>query len=231
MKTHASFCWASLISTTTAVVCIGIPLGLMAGDTTPVATTTPAATVGAPAPAMPYGVAEVVKMYQDGIGKDILIGYIENSSLPFHLNADGIIYLQHLGMPQEVTSALLRRDGELQKQAGAVYQQQQQQAAMVAANPQPAPGNAGQPLVMPSSPPPVVPYAYAPEAAAPMVYPDYAYPYAYPYYGYPYFYGPNVIIGGGFGWGWGGRGFGHGGFGHGGFGHGGFGGRGGFGHH
>jgi hypothetical protein len=234
MKKHASVYWVSLISLVTAVVSIGVPWNLAAADGTlsnsaPAIVTTPpaapAASVGAQAPALAFGVSEVVKMYQGGIGKDIIVGYVENTVLPFHLTADGIIYLQHLGMPQEVTAALIRRDGELQKQADAAYQQQaqayqqQQQASAPAANNQVAAGNTAPPVIMPSSPPPVVnPYpdvAPAVVAAPPIVYPDYG---VYPYYGYPYIYGPNVVIGGGWGWG------------RGGWGHGGWGGRGGFGH-
>jgi hypothetical protein len=223
MKKRESLYWTSLISITTAVVCIGFPWNVAMADDTPPAPTTPQAApvAAAQAPALPYGVAEVVKMYQGGIGKDILVNYIDSNVLPYHLNADGIIYLQHLGMPQEVTSALLRRDGELQKQAGLAYQQQQQQPAMQAPNAQYAPAaNSAPPVVMPSTPPPTAPYTYFPDATGPLAYPDYSY--AYPYYGYPYYYGPNFVIGG-FGWGWGGRGFAHGGFG----GRGGFGGHGG----
>ena len=166
-------------------------------------------------------------MYQAGINKDIILGYIGNSVLPFHLTADGEIYLQRLGVPQEVMLALIRRDGELQRQAAAAYQQQQA-AATVAANNQVAAGIPDLTVATPSTPPPVVPDAY-PDASAPVVYPDYG---AYPYYGYPFFYGPDVIIGGGFGFEHGrrfGRGDGH--FGHGGAGdrHFGGGGRGSFG--
>jgi len=239
MKKHASIYWVSLISLATAVVFIGVPWNLAAADGTlsnsaPATVTTPpaapAASVGASAPALAFGVSEVVKMYQGGINKDVLVGYIENTVLPFHLNADGIIYLKQLGMPQEVTSALIRRDGELQKQADAAYQQQslayqqQQQATAAApANNQVVAGNTAPPVVMPSTPPPVV-YPYPDVAAAPpVVYPDYG---VYPYYGYPYYYGPNVIIGGGWGWGWGPGGWGWG-WGRGGHGHGGYGGHGG----
>jgi len=243
MKRHTSVYWASLISLGTAAVWMGVSQPLAAADDTvsnsaPATATTPAAT---PAPPLAFGVSEVVKMHQGGIGKDVLIGFIDNNVLPFHLDADGIIYLQHLGMPQEVTSALLRRDGELQRQANAAYQQQslamaqqqqaaamaqQQQAAVaVAANNQ-APAAAAPPLVLPNTPPPVAPYTYA-DTAPPVAYPDYA---PYPYY--PYYYGPDVVIGAGWGWGWGwgprGWGWGwRGGYGHGGYGHGGYGGHGG----
>ncbi len=242
MKKHASIYWISLISLATAVVGIGVPSNRALAqasapsNSAPAAVATPqaapAASVGAQAPALPYGVSEVVKMYQGGINKEVLVGYIENTVLPFHLNADGIIYLQHLGMPQEVTAALIRRDGELQKQAAAAYQQQaqayqQQQAAGAPPNNQVGPGSPAPPVVMPSTPPPVAPYPYT-DAGPPAAYPDYS--------GYPYYYGPDVVVGGwGWGWGWGPGGWGWGwgwgrggGFGRGGFGgHGGFGGRGG----
>jgi hypothetical protein len=42
------------------------------------------------------GVSDVVKMYQGGVGKEIIVAYIETTVLPFHLTADGEIYLQHL---------------------------------------------------------------------------------------------------------------------------------------
>jgi hypothetical protein len=226
MKKHASLYWVSLVSLATAVVSIGVPWNFAMADGT-ISNSAPA-TVAAPlaAPPLAFGVSEVVKMYQGGINKDVLLGYIENTALPFHLDADGIIYLQRLGMPQDVTSALIRRDGDLQKQAAAAYQQQslaiqqqEQATSAAAANNQAAAGNTGSPVVMPSTPPPVAPYTY-PDAAPPVAYPDYS---GYPYYGYPYYYGPGVVIGGGWGWGWGGGGWGRGGFGHGGFG-----GRGGF---
>jgi hypothetical protein len=235
MKKNASLYWTSLISLVTAVVFAGDPWNLAVAADGPILPSAPA-TVTAPAPALPYGVSEVVKMYQGGIGKDVIQGYIENNALAFHLTADGIIYLQHLGVPQEVTSALIRRDGELQKQAVAAYQQQgqayqQQQAPAAAAYNQAGVVNAAPPVVIPSSPAPAV-YPY-PDVAPTPVYSDYT---AYPYYdyGYPYF-GSGIVIGGGWGWGWGGYGWGgRGGFVRGGFGGGGRsgfsgGGRGGFG--
>jgi hypothetical protein len=227
MKKHASFYWASFTSLAVALLSIALPGQRAAADdassnSVPPAATAPAA---AQAPALPFGVSEVVKMYQGGISKEVMVGYIDNSVLPFHLDADGIIYLKKLGMPQEVTYALIQRDGELQRHAAAANQQQQQLMAASAPN-NPAPGTPAAPLYLPATPPPpVAPYNYAdvpPPPAPSAVYPDYA---LYPYYPY---YGPDVIVGGwGWGWGWGPRGWGwgwgHGGWGHGGFGHGGFG--------
>jgi len=180
-----------------AVISIGVPWNLAVAADGTLSTNAPAI-VATQAPALPFGVSEVVKMYQGGIGKDVIKSYIENKALAFHLTADGIIYLQHLGVPQEVTSALIRRDGELQKQALAAYQQQgqayqPQQTPGTAAYNQAGVANAAPPVVMPSTPAPAV-YPYA-DAAPPAVYPDYS---AYPYYdyGYPY-YGSGIVIGGG----------------------------------
>jgi hypothetical protein len=213
MKMHASFYWRITMSLGMAVVSVGIPWNLAVADgtlpssapaTVPTPQAAPAATADAQAPVLPFGVSEVVKLYQGGLSKDFIVGYIENSVLPFHLTAEEAIYLQHLGLPQEVISALIHRDGELQGQSAAAYQQQQQTAA----NNQVLAGNPAPSAVMPGTAPPAVPNTY-PEAPAPVVYPDYA---AYPNYGYPYFYGPEVLIGGGFGFrhGFGGHG-GHGG--------------------
>jgi hypothetical protein len=213
-------------SLATAIVSLGIPGNVAVADgalpnSAPTSIATPQAVAAAPAnaraPALPFGVSEVLKMYQGGIGKDIIINYIENTVLPFHLTADGEIYLQHLGVPPEVMSALIRRDGELQRQSVAADQRQPQQATAITAASNQVAASPNPPLIAPGTPPPAVSCPY-PDASAPVVYPDYA---TYPYYGYgyPYFYGPDVIIGGGFGFG---RGFGRGG--RGGFGRGGFGG-------
>lgn len=159
--------------------------------------------------AMAFGASEVLKLYQGGISKEVLISYIENNSLPFHLTADNIIYLQKVGLPQEVIAALIRRDGELQRQSLAAAQQPWN-PALTAPNSAVPPGNMPPPVVAPNSPAPVV-APYPPDAGAqvvvppPVVYPDYS---VYPYYGYPYYYGPDVVIAGGWRWGWGPRGWG-----------------------
>lgn len=184
------------------------------------------------APALPYGVEQVVKMYRGGIGKEVIVNYINTTSLPYQMSADDILYLQSLGLPQEVTLAMIVRGGELQQQANV----QQTAAATAAAYPAIAPYSAppaqNEPIVVPSTPAPAV----APSVT--YIGSDYSYPYYYDY-GYPYYW--PVVGGWGWGgWGWGGRGWGgyhggfgggfHGGFGGGGFHGGGFGGHGGGGH-
>jgi len=216
MKNGPSVFRMALVAIIAAAVYFGAPWNIASGQNSP----TPNASV-AQAPALSYGMSEVVKMFQAGINKDVIVDYVNNTALPYRINADGIIYLQTLGIPQEITKAMILRDGQMQQQQKANQQYYQQ--------PMPAPYGAvptQPPVVIPTTPAPVV-YPY-PQSAPPPVYPDYS---AYPDYdyGYPY-YGSSLVIGGGYGWGWGGYGgFGRGGFG--GFGRGGFGGgsRGGFG--
>jgi hypothetical protein len=195
-------------------------------------------------PALPHGVGEVVKMYQGGIDKDVIVNYVNSTVMPYHLNADGIIYLHTLGLPQEITKAMIVRDGQLQQQQQAnqqYYQQQQQANQQYAQQQQPMPGAMPAPYGNMAPQPPVE--VVTPSTPAPEVtvigsdYGDYGYPYYG--YGYPYYYGGPyygyswpLVVGGGWGWGhgWGYGGYrgGYGGF-HGGRGFGGFHGGGGFG--
>ncbi|HEY3863109.1 MAG TPA: hypothetical protein VGO59_14600 [Verrucomicrobiae bacterium] len=190
-----------------------------AQDNSTTNTTATVAATNAPsrAPSLSFGVGEVLKMYKGGIDKDVILNFINNTSLPYHLTADNIIYLQTLGLPQDITKTMIQRDGQLQERQMAMQPYYQPQPPMPQQQPAPppspmAPQPSPQDGVAPSTPPPAV------------IGPDYpAYDYSYPYYdGWPYYYGGPVIIGG---WGWGGRGF-HGGGGFAGHG-GGFGGHGG----
>jgi hypothetical protein len=81
----------------------------------------------AQAAALPHGVTEVVKLYRGGINKDLIINYINSTALPCHLGVDGIIYLQSLGMPPEITKAIIERDGKL-RQLQTIHQYHQPQA-------------------------------------------------------------------------------------------------------
>ena len=190
--------------------CLAAPRG-MAADVRP------GAAGATRTPTLAYSVGDVLKLYQKGINKEIIIDYISNSALSYRLDADAIIYLQTLGVPSEITRAMLVRDGQLQ---------QQQQANRQAYPPQPGPGAMPVPYgAMPAQAPMPVVTPTTPAPAVTVVGSDYlAYGYGYPdyYYGSPYYYWPPVVVGG-----WG-RGFGgfRGGFGgfHSGFHGGGFGG-------
>src|SRR5580658_2591833 len=157
MKRHTLLYCSNLIPVIAAALCLALPGQGRAQS--PTNTPPPAATAPG-APPLSYGVAEVLKMFQGGIGKEVLVHYIHNNAMPFHLDADGIIYLQHLGLPQEVISALIQRDGDLQREAIAAYQAQNPAGAPAPSGPPAgappqaqAPAN-GPTVATPSGPPP-----------------------------------------------------------------------------
>jgi hypothetical protein len=207
MKKVSSVFRMALSAITAPAVCLRVLCGVASAQTSSPATNAaaaPAVTATPPRPPdLPYGAGEVVKMYQGGIDKDVIVNYINNTVLPYHLAADDIIYLQTLGLPHDITKAMIQRDGQLQQQAMAMRQQYYQQQPAAAQEPPVQNG------VPPAQPPPEV---AAPATVAPATtiigtdYYDAGYPY---YYDWPYYYGyggPVVI--GGYGWGWGGRGWG-----------------------
>jgi hypothetical protein len=169
---------------------------------------------------LPAGARDVLKMHKGGIAPDVLMHYIDSSRGPFHLSADGVIYLQQQGLPTKVITELMERDSALQQQGMSAIQNVPPGGPPPGAFPPGPPQNAG--MAMPQTPPPVIGGYPPPDATAVApAYPDYSYYAGYPYYGYPYYWGGYW----GPGWGWG-RGWGYGGF-RGGF-HGGFRGGGGF---
>jgi hypothetical protein len=185
MKICPSVLRIVLVSLTAAAVGLASSQVAIADPTNaPPPGTGPTAT--AMTPGLPFGASEVVKMYQGGIGKDVIVNYVENAVMPFHLSADNIIYLQSVGVPQEITKAIIVRDGQLQQQASLLYQQQMavNSANQGASAP---PMQQQEPVLNPSTPPPAVGY------------PAPGYDYGAGYYdaGYPYYYGPSVVIGGG----------------------------------
>jgi hypothetical protein len=55
-------------------------------------------------------IAGVVKLVQAGVGESVLMAYVTNSAAPFNLSSDDIVYLNDLGAPETVVSAMLQRD-------------------------------------------------------------------------------------------------------------------------
>ena len=155
-----------------------------ANQTQPAAATEPAA---APLPKtngmkkatqsarLSFGVDEVVKMYQSGVDTDVIVNYIENSSVPYHLNAEEIVHLHDIGVPSQIITTLIRHGAKVQQQANAasalIQQKATEEAKAASAYVNPYP-----PAVY-AQPPPVVTYNYT--------YPQYVYA-GYPsYYSYP----------------------------------------------
>src|SRR5437660_4754832 len=97
------------------------------------------------APTMAPAAAEVIRLAQAGVGEEVVLSYIQNSTTPFYLTADQILYLKDLGISSQVTTAMLNRDAMLRSQP------------QIAQGPPPAaePPQPTVPVEAPLTPPPV----------------------------------------------------------------------------
>jgi hypothetical protein len=136
-----------------------------------------------------FGVDEVVKMYQGGVEADVILNYVENSSVPYHLSAEEVVQLHEIGVPSPIITTLIRHGAKVQQQANAasaLIQQKATEEAKAAA----ASYNPYSPAVY-APPAPAVTYTYAYPTYV-NTYPAYVYPsyYAYPRYCYssPFYY-------------------------------------------
>ncbi len=137
---------------------------------------TPAAT-NYPALDLSYGARQVLRLERAKISDDTIIAYINNSPIPFGLDAHAIVYLGQQGVANDVIVAMLHKP----------------------------PTVTYVPPVVPAAVPPtantaVIPYTTAVTVPSPVYYYDDDGGY-YPYYDYD----PYPVIG--FGWGWGGYGW------------------------
>jgi hypothetical protein len=141
--------WLMLVGTTTLFLLSGALPGL-----------TQAPTGQVPAGLSPAAL-EVVKLAEAGTSEDVILAYIQNSSSPFSLSADQILYLKDIGLSSEATSAMLNRDNALRS----VPPPAAPTVAPPVAAPAPAsatappPSNAAAPTYV-GSPPPDVTYFY-----------------------------------------------------------------------
>jgi hypothetical protein len=79
------------------------------------ATNAPPATnvVGAPPagpPTLSPALSEVVRLLEANVGQDVLMAYITNSTIPFNVGANEIVYLHDLGAPPAVITTLINID-------------------------------------------------------------------------------------------------------------------------
>ena len=193
-----------------SMAAFGFSAGAQQTKVTPAA---PAAVVSTAAPALPYGVPQILQLAQAKIGDDTVIAYVKNSGNSYNLNADQIVYLKQQGLSEPVITAMLN-----QPKAGV--------AAMSDPSATPPPSatvatsgtsTATYDDSMASVPTATVAPSVTYVQSAPADYSGYyAQPYYYPYGYYPYYgYGwyPGVSIGFGYGYhGWYGGGFRGGGF-------------------
>ena len=57
--------------------------------------------------------AGVVKLAQAGVDESVMLAYVTNSSTIFNLSSDGIVYLNDIGVPGAVITAMLQHDEQL----------------------------------------------------------------------------------------------------------------------
>ena len=73
--------------------------------------------------------AQVIRLMQAGVDESIIMTYVTNSGSTFNLNPDKIIYLKDIGLPNEVVTAMMQRDQQLQQQMTATTYQPPAQPA------------------------------------------------------------------------------------------------------
>ena len=105
-----------------------------------------------PASIKPTGpLAEVIKLVDSGVDESVLMAYVTNSTHPFNLGVEEIIYLNDIGVPGSVVTAMIQRDEALKGLPGSAVPAQ---AAPAPAAPEP--GNpaqyAPQPAAIPAPP-------------------------------------------------------------------------------
>jgi hypothetical protein len=114
-------------SGTIAVLCLAGKICL--AQTQPDAT---APAIPPPPSILPFSpLAQAIRLVQAGVDPDVILAYVTNSISTFNLDSDKIIYLSNLGVPNEITTAMMQRDQVLQQQMAA--------AANTAPPPAPAP--------------------------------------------------------------------------------------------
>lgn len=124
---------------------------------------------------LPPLASEVVAMAEAGVEEPVLLAYIEKSSAAFSLTVDEILYLNDLGLPPAVVTALVKKGGQKAEQALAEATQPAIPNAPLAAPaptvpPAPTLGaveNPPVPTLAPNSVTPIVTDAPPPPEAAP----------------------------------------------------------------
>ena len=115
-------------------------------------------------------VAEVIRLVESGVDEGVILAYITNSLSAFKLTPDDIIYLNDIGVPSALVSAMMQRDQSLKGLPPEAA------PAVAATPPAPAPSSAYAPVPAgpaPDSmqpPGPQAPQEMAPDMAPP---PDY----------------------------------------------------------
>jgi hypothetical protein len=94
--------------------------------------------------------AQVVRLTQAGVDESVIMTYVTNSGSTFNLDSDKIIYLKDIGLPNEVVTAMMQRDQQLQQQMAASAYQPPAQPAPAPTTEQPETEPVPQPVEQPA---------------------------------------------------------------------------------
>ncbi|MDB6019368.1 MAG: hypothetical protein JWR19_3857, partial [Pedosphaera sp.] len=83
-------------------------------------------------------------MSSSGVTADVLTAFVSDAVTTFNLTSENVIYLQRIGLPAQVVTAMLVHDKELKDNAALQQLQQQQQAAPAEMPPTNQPPDMGQ---------------------------------------------------------------------------------------
>jgi hypothetical protein len=102
--------------------------------------------------------AEVIKLARAGLDESVLLAFVTNSTSTFNLNSDQIIYLNDIGVPATVLTAMIQHDQALKSNAAlaSAPPTYPNQPAPAPVTPAPYPDSTTVPAPMESQPPPVV---------------------------------------------------------------------------
>ena len=131
-----------------------LALALMAGKSS-------AQGIAAPAPQLPYGLEQVLKLEQAKVGDNVIIAYIYNSGDRYTLDAGQLIYLKQQGVSDAVLTTMLTQPKAADASTPMAFSSQPSDANVVAVPATPAPAQV----------------TYVPADSA-----DYGSSYGYPYY-------------------------------------------------
>ena len=84
---------------------------------------------------------DFVKLVQAGVGESVLLAYVTNSPTAFSVSSDDILYLNDLGTPESVVSAMLAKDQQINGTAATAPAASAQEATPPPMNPAGDPNN------------------------------------------------------------------------------------------
>lgn len=82
----------------------------------PPSTNAPVARLAPQMPELSPAVREVVEMAHSQVGDAVLLEFARGSTVPFDADAEDLVYLKDIGVPDDVVAAMLRRTAELREQ-------------------------------------------------------------------------------------------------------------------